>query len=165
MWYICSMLETSPFRKMTGTPIWRWSASRLAAVSVRSSPMSMMTCGAQPSSVSRFSVLFAPNICPVVGSFRRFSGRYLYCALEGVAAMQTIYSGAIVASTILATEPLGAMRVRSFGSCTVRPRSSVKGTVSPAAALFCAAQPESRHSSVAAARIRAKNRFMKSLIA
>mgnify|MGYP002561846986 CR=1 FL=1 len=39
--YICSMLETSPFRKMTGTPIWRWSASRLAAVSVRSSPMSM----------------------------------------------------------------------------------------------------------------------------
>jgi hypothetical protein len=87
------------------------------------------------SSVSRFSVLLLPYICPVVGSVRRFCGRYRYCALDGVALTDTMYSGAMVARIIVATEPLGAMRVSSFGICTVRPRESVKATVSsPAAA-------------------------------
>ena len=159
--YMFSIFSTSASTKMTGMPICSCRASRLSAVSLRLSPRSMMACGSQASSVSRFSVLFLPNICPVVGSVRRLSGRYGACALEGVSGMLTRYSGAMVARIIPATGPLGAMRVRSFGSCTVRPRSSVKDTVSPAAASFFAAQPVSSPSSITAASMRARKRFIK----
>ena len=47
--------------------------------------------------------------------------------------MVTMHSGAIAARIIVATAPLGAMRVISAGSSTVLPRLSVKDTVSGSA--------------------------------
>ncbi len=121
----------------------------------------MTICASHESSVSKFSVLLLPYICPVVGRVSRFCGRYLYCALEGVALIETIYSGAMVARIIVATAPLGATRVNSFGICTVRPRESVNATVSsPSGALSFDAQPVSRLSTIAAQSNIEKKRFI-----
>ena len=76
-----------------------------------------------------------------MGSFSSELSRYLYWLLEGVEAMQTIYSGQTLARNIVATAPEGATRVISAGTLTCRPALSVKVTVSPVSGAFFASPP------------------------
>ena len=68
-----------------------------------------------------------------LGERGKVRGQESNLALTGAALMVTMHSGAIAARIIVATAPLGAMRVISAGSSTVLPRLSVKDTVSGSA--------------------------------
>ena len=62
-----------------------------------------------------------------------------------------MHSGAIAARIIVATAPLGAMRVMSLGSSTSRSRLSVKASVSGSAAVSSAGSAVSSAASVSSA--------------
>ena len=128
-----AMWARSASIKTTGIPICACSASRSSVISPFLSPRSITTCGSAASSVSRFRSALLPYIWPVSGSAARFAGRKAIWLSLGAALMVTMHSGAIAARIIVATAPLGAMRVISAGSSTVLLRLSVKDTVSGSA--------------------------------